>query len=183
MIKPLRGRWRSQSQGSGWPLAVKVGLLNIGLCAALAVALTWLGAYRAFGGLQDQAEVAMAADARVVADGIDNWHGQRMALLQALANMHLVRNYTAVSDDSRLLLRNALRDALVSHNSVADDVDSIALADATGTFVASSNPADIGQVVAQRDYFQEAMKGRPYISGVSISTITNVPAIFHSVPV
>src|SRR5262249_1117807 len=63
------------------------------------------------------------------------------------------------------------------------DVDSIALADATGTFVASSNPADIGQVVAQREYFQEAMRGRPFISGVSISTITNAPAIFHSVPI
>jgi diguanylate cyclase (GGDEF)-like protein len=183
MIKPLRGRWSSRSARSGWPLAVKIGLLNIGLCAALAVALTWLGTYRMFGGVQEQAEASLAADARTVADGVDSWHAQRMTQLRALANMHLLQNYAAVSPESRLLLRNAMRDALVSHNSVAPDVDSIALADASGTFVASSNPADIGQVVAQRDYFQEAMQGRPFISGVSISTITNVPSIFHSVPV
>src|SRR4051795_9982832 len=101
VARPLRA-WDSRLRGRRRSLALKVGLLNIGLCAALAVALTWLGAYRAFGGLQEQAEAALAADARVVADGIDGWHAQRMSQLQALANMHLVRNYAAVSDDSRL---------------------------------------------------------------------------------
>ena len=85
--------------------------------------------------------------------------------------------------EARAAARNAVRDALTSHNSIAGDVDSIALADPTGTFIASSNIADIGQNVGQRDYFQESMKGRPFISGVSISTITDAPSIFHAVPV
>jgi diguanylate cyclase (GGDEF)-like protein len=183
MIKPLRGRWQSRARGRRWSLAVKVGLLNIGLCAALAVVLTCVGTYRGFTGLQEQAEVALGADARIVADGVDNWHAQRMDQLKALANMYLLRAYASADDDARALTRATVRDVLVGHNSVATDIDSIALADATGTFVASSNPADIGQVVAQRDYFQEAMQGHPFISGVSISTITNAPSIFHSVPV
>jgi diguanylate cyclase (GGDEF)-like protein len=162
---------------------VRVGLLNIGLCAALAVALTWLGTYRAVNGLQEQAEAALASDARLVADGVDSWHAQRMAQLRALANMRVIRSYLQADPEARAAARTIVRDALTSHNSIADDVDSIALADPTGTFIASSNIADIGQNVGQRDYFQESMKGRPFISGVSISTITNAPSIFHAVPV
>src|SRR6185369_9761897 len=41
----------------------------------------------------------------------------------------------------------------------------------------------LGTNVRQRDYFTEATAGRSFISGVSISTITHAPAIFHSVPV
>ena len=164
-------------------LAAKVGLLNILLCAALAAALTWLGTYRAFTGLQYQAEIALTADARVVADGVDNWHTLRMAQLRSLANMYLLRAYAEADDDVRAATRAMVRDVLVGHNSAASDVDSIALADASGTFVASSNPSDIGQVVDRRDFFREAMLGRPYISGVSISTITNEPSVFHAVPV
>jgi methyl-accepting chemotaxis protein len=63
------------------------------------------------------------------------------------------------------------------------DSDSIALADSTGTLIASSNSKDIGSAVPQRDYFQSAMQGNTFITGVSISTITNAPAIFHSAPI
>src|SRR3954468_1360180 len=101
MITLLRGRWGSRSGGTRWSLAVKVGLLNIGLCAALAVALTWLGTYRGFTGLEEQAEVSLGADARVVADGVDNWHALRIAQLKALGNMHLVRAYADADDDTR----------------------------------------------------------------------------------
>src|SRR3954468_22915802 len=138
MIKPLRGRWSSRTDGNRWSLAVKVGLLNIGLCAALAFVLTGLATYRGFTGLERQAEVALAADAGIVADGVDNWHAQRVAQLKALANMHLLQDYATADDDTRALTRATVRDVLIGHNSVADDVDSIALTDATGTFVASS---------------------------------------------
>jgi C4-dicarboxylate-specific signal transduction histidine kinase len=106
-----------------------------------------------------------------------------MAQLRSLATMRMLRTYLEMGPDERAEAGALVRDALTSHNSIASDVDSIALADPTGTFIASSNPADIGQNVGQRDYFQEAMRGRPFISGVSISTITDAPSIFHSVPV
>ena len=38
-------------------------------------------------------------------------------------------------------------------------------------------------LVAQYDFFQQAMQGREFISGVTISSITGKPAIFHSVPI
>ena len=175
--------WRTLLLKRHWSLAARIGLLNIGLCAALAISLTWLGTYRAVNELEEQAEAALAADARVVADGVDGWPAQRMAQLKSLANMRILRGYLESDENQRADTRGLVRDALTSHNSVASDVDSIALADPTGTFIASSNVGDIGQNVGQRDYFQEAMRSRPFISGVSISTITDAPSIFHSVPV
>jgi C4-dicarboxylate-specific signal transduction histidine kinase len=47
----------------------------------------------------------------------------------------------------------------------------------------SSNPKDLGTNVKDRDYFTQAARGRAFVSGVSISTITNKPSIFHSAPV
>jgi hypothetical protein len=55
--------------------------------------------------------------------------------------------------------------------------------DPVGTILASSNPVDISQNVGQRDYFRNAMAGDTFITGVSVSTITNAPSIFHSAPV
>ena len=181
--EPPRQWWRPTRRRRQWSLAVKVGVLNITLCAMLAVTLTYLSTSRAIAGLQEQADAALAADARVVADGIDSWNDQRMTQLRALANLRVIRTYLQTAPEDRASLKLLVRDALVSHNSIAGDVDSIALADPSGTFIASSNVGDIGQSVAQRDYFQESMKGRPFISGVSISTITNGPSVFHAVPV
>ena len=177
MIKPLGGRWRLAEPGSQrrWSLALKIGLLNIGLCAALAIALTWLGTFRAFNGLQEQAEAALAADARVVADGVDDWHAQRTTQLKSLANMHLVRNYVAVPDERACDLRNARprRPHQPQQRRLRRRLDR---AGGPHRHVhRQQQPGDIGQNVAQRDYFQESMKGHPYITGVSISTITNAP--------
>ncbi|MCC7367924.1 MAG: EAL domain-containing protein [Chloroflexi bacterium] len=164
-------------------LAARIGLLNIMLCATLAVALTWLGTYRAIRGLDEQAQAALTADARGVASGIDAWHAQRMNQLRALASMHVIGDFVLTAPEQRPARLEPIFDILRGHASIAPDVDSIALADANGTFIASSSPTDIGQNVSQRDYFAEAMFGRPFISGVSISTITNAPSIFHSFPV
>src|SRR5262249_5664834 len=133
----LMGALARQPSGTSgrrsWRLAVKIGLLNIALCAALAVALTWLGTYRAVNGLQEQAEAALGADARAVADGVDAWHAERMRQLRALAGIRVVRAYLQASPASRGSMAGAVHDVLASYNNVASDVDSIALADRTGT--------------------------------------------------
>src|SRR5205807_2535710 len=41
----------------------------------------------------------------------------------------------------------------------------------------------IGASGPQYDFFQQAMLGREFVSGVTISGITNKPALYHSVPI
>jgi methyl-accepting chemotaxis protein len=157
------------------------------LCAALAVALAatlaWIGSRTAAAGLRKQAEAAIDADAQMVADTIHGWHVLRLHDLQIAAELPAVRRALELGAAAGAEHVEEARQALLSLDQANHDVDSVGLLDSTGTFLTSSNPKDVGQSVAQRDYFQEAMKGRPFISGVSISTITNTPAIFHAIPV
>ncbi len=161
-------------------LGTKVLLLCVGIAAALAAALTALGYSKARAGLREQAEDAMTAEAKGVGDAIDRWNEGRLRVLQALA--------------ASLALRHALQPVRPADAAAADealsiaaatepDVDSIGVLDLRGTFIRSSNPKDPGQNVAQRDYFQNALRGLNWTSGVSISTITDAPSIFHSAPV
>ena len=167
-----------------WSLAVKVGLLNIGLCAALAVALTWLGTYRAIAGLQEQAEAALAADARVVADGVDGWHAQRMAQLKSLANMRVLRGYLEHPTTMRAATP---RTRPRRPDQPQQRRQRCRLHRARGPDAGRSSPAAIPATSARTSpsatTSRRRCKGRPFISGVSISTITNAPSIFHSVPV
>ena len=55
---------------------------------------------------------------------------------------------------------------------------------ASGTYVLDVDPSQPSGVSApQYDFFQQAMLGREFISGVTISGVTNQPALYHSVPI
>jgi len=145
--------------------------------------LTWLGYHQAAAGLSEQAEAALTTEALLGARGVDAWNSQHLSSLKAVAGQEDVIALLAQgSGDDGSNLRQATQ-ALRVQARMMTDVDSIGILDRTGVFVTSSNEKDLGQNVAQRDYFQEAFKGREFISGVSISTITNAPSLFHSVPV
>jgi len=63
------------------------------------------------------------------------------------------------------------------------DYESVALANPEGLQVISSSTGDVGINIAFRPYFQEALKGNPYISDPSVAIATNRPAIFFSAPI
>ena len=55
--------------------------------------------------------------------------------------------------------------------------------DSRGTFLLDVDPAGVGVSGPQYDFFQQAMQGHEFISGVTISSITGKPAMYHSVPI
>ncbi len=177
-------RWaESAVRVRDWPLAAKVVALSVAVSTALSIGLTATGYVQASRGLRDQAEAALEADARLVVSVVDEWNARRLADLEALARMPAARRLLEAPGQPASDDVEELQGMLASVDGVAAEVDSIGLLDSTGTFIASSNQKDIGSSVKQRDYFQEALQGRTFITGVSISTITNNPSIFHSVPV
>ena len=165
------------------PVSVQFTLVCVGLCIALVLALTTIGYIQARDGLREQARAALRADALVVTTSVDQWNADRLKTLQILASMTALQQYLEVGAAGRPNYQNAVQDALVSMDIIEKEVDSIAILEPTGIILASSNVKDLGQNVGQRDYFQNAMRGESFISGVSISTITNAPAIFHSAPI
>ncbi len=166
-----------------WRLATKVVALCVAVSVVLTAGLTTLGYVQASQGLKDQAEAALGSDALLVAGAVDEWNVKRVSDLQVLAGQQAIRRVAEAGSAATAAEVAAAEDALKSLDDVARDVDSVGILDAGGSFLASSNPKDMGSNVKQRDYFTEAMKGQTFISGVSISTITNAPSIFHSVPI
>lgn len=157
--------------------------LCVGLSAAIVITLTVIGYQLAADGLREQAQATLASDALVVANTVDQWNTNRLEALQTLASLPAFARFLEASPTTRASLMATVQDSLTSVDALAADMDSVAVMDPTGTFIASSNPKDLGSNVAQRDYFQTAMQGKTFITGVSISTITNAPSLFHSAPI
>jgi C4-dicarboxylate-specific signal transduction histidine kinase len=177
--RPLRNLFRV----SDWPLATKITANAVGMCALLALVMGTLGYARGTEGLRDEAQAAIRADSLVVTSAVDDWNEQRIRDLQGLARVGSLSDYLEASSSLRPTLDGPVEAVLTTLNEIVPEVDSIALLDARGTVIQSSKSGDIGTDLSTRDYFREAFSGRPFISGVSISVITNQPAIFYSVPV
>jgi C4-dicarboxylate-specific signal transduction histidine kinase len=63
------------------------------------------------------------------------------------------------------------------------DYDAVYLLDKQGNCVASSDRAFLSQNYSFRQYFQQAIRGRPYISGILIGKTTKRPGLYLSNPV
>jgi len=63
------------------------------------------------------------------------------------------------------------------------DYASIIIFDRKGIGQASTNPKNVGQDIAFREYFQEAIRGNNYISEVSVGKTTYQPGIYFSAPI
>src|SRR5579885_2817728 len=165
-----------------WPVAVKMVVVFVGIMAALALALTAMGYRQASQGLREQAEAALFSDALLVGGAIDDWHAERLGDLQILAQQPSVQGALGGGDVPPAAV-SAAQGALDAVDNLRDDLDSVGLLNPAGEFILSSSPGDVGQAVPQRDYFQAAMQGNTFISGVAISVITNKEVLFHSAPV
>lgn len=173
------GAW----QLPNWSLAIRIVVLCTALSVTLAGGLTAMGYVRAAGGLRQQAESALTADARQVAQVVDSWNAQRLADLKVAASMPTVRRPLETGAVATPADLNVAQDVLNNLDAVVQDVDSVALLDLSGTFILSSSLEDAGYNVAWRDYFREALKDRPFTSGITTSVVTNKPQIFHAMAV
>jgi diguanylate cyclase (GGDEF)-like protein/PAS domain S-box-containing protein len=169
---------------ANWPIAVKLIALSVGCAVLLAGGLTSLAYTKASASLTGLADAGLRSDALLTAQAIDHWNSQRVNSLAIEARqpalMRVLRAGGGAGSDANARDAQRVLSALAGGS---PDADSIGLLSLSGAFVLSSNPVDLGSNVSQRDYFLEAAGGRAFISGVSISTITHAPAIFHSVPV
>ena len=182
-----RRPWRIARLNPGhWPVAVKFIALCVGTSAALAIGLSSMGYLQARAGLQQQAEAALTSDALIVTSAIDDWHARRWHDLQLVAAMPAVQRVVAAGSIAAAHPADVktAQDALNSVAAGSPEIDSVALIEPTqAEFFMTTDKASLGNKSPQRDYVQEALKGRLFVTGVTISTITNKPSIFHSAPV
>ena len=169
-----------------WPVATKIIGLCIGASAALTIGLTAMGYFQARQGLQQQAQAALGLDAQIVTNAIDTWHYQRWHDLEVIASLPAVQrvvragNVTTADPNDVRVAQDAV-DALAVNS---PEIESVALVEPRqAEFFITSDARTLGIKSPQRDYVQAALKGSLFVTGVTISTTTNRPAIFHSAPI
>src|ERR1051326_6511324 len=169
-----------------WPVAAKFIAVCVGTSAALAIGLSSMGYLQARDGLQQQADAALTSDALIVTNSVDDWHTRRWHDLQMVASLPAVQRVVAAGSVAAADPGDVqpAQDALASLQASSPELDSVVLFEPNqAEFIMASDKASLGQKLPQRDYVQHALKGELLVSGVTISTITNKPSIFHSAPV
>ncbi|HEX2988982.1 MAG TPA: cache domain-containing protein, partial [Chloroflexota bacterium] len=175
---------RGHSRIGDLSVGIKITILCVGLCAALAIALTAIGYRQASEGLRTQAESALASDAMTVASTVDGWNIQRIRDLQSLSANPVIQEFAAADPVARATQMKQIQGALKSLLDSASDegLEAVGIMDSAGNFVADT-ASTLPAPSPQRDYFKAAMNGKAFISGVSISTVTNAASIYHSTPI
>jgi methyl-accepting chemotaxis protein len=186
--QPSEDNKRSRRKASvlrirSWPVATKLVALCIGIAASVAVGLTALGYTQAAAGLKQQAEAAMASDGLLVANQADAWNAKRLSDVKSLAALPSVRRVLEAGPNANPADAQAAQDAMEVIRASSDDVLSMSMFDSDGTIVLSTLAPNVGRNLKQRDYFQAAMKGNSFISGVAIALTDGAVSLFRSAPI
>ena len=192
--EPARGLQRRRSLASrladgcrrllhpgGWPLSLKmtVAMVFAALAPMLITAqynLTASTERVSAGELRNLMQLADSLAARVAQLLSDNRKLSRyLASDEALVG-HLERPSARRQSDGRAQAR---LDDLAKAN---PDVQLAMAYDRDGTIVLSSDPAVVGRNFAFRDYFQRAITGESYVSGIIVGAVAGEPGIFFAEP-
>lgn len=131
--------------------------------------------------VSNQAATILLGHSLNTAGAIDQYLTDRRIDVVAASQLPVFSTYFA--DPTNVLYA---QDALRTLRALASrpDYESVALVDRTGKLVLSSYSAENNTFVEFNSYFTEPMKGSDFfISDISVSPITNRPAIFFSAPI
>ena len=163
-------------------LAARIGLLSVGVAAALSLSVTVIGYRKAVEGLRARSEMALGAEALLTGSLVDDWARDRLQGLRALAGLRPVRRLleTAVAPSADDLL--AADGAMADATTFAPEIESIALLDPQGRVVRSTDASEDNTLLGSRADFRAALAGRPFASGVGLSELTGEPVVVFSAP-
>lgn len=102
---------------------------------------------------------------------------------QVSSDRTVVAFLSATTQETQATLRQDLQLTLENVFRSNHDYDAVYLLDARGRCVASTDPAFLQQNYSFREYFQQAIKGRPYTSSILMGTTTGRPGLYLSSPV
>ena len=166
-----------------WPIATKVVALCVGVAVALTIVLTTISYLQAAAGLREQADAALRSDAQLTVSAADAWNTERINQLKTLGGLPEVQQILKDGPDRHPEAVAFVQAVVASMNANDPDVEVLNIMDTTGTTILSNNPRSQGQNFKQRDYFQVAMRGETFITGVSPSLADNTLSIFRATPV
>ncbi|NRR34057.1 HAMP domain-containing protein [Oxalobacteraceae bacterium] len=179
-VKGVRQLGRALWRPSSWPLMVKMTIAMV-LAALLPMTIT---AYYNLNGSVAAVTSAELTDlerlAQNTAGRVAQLIGDSRHLSNYLASDPVFIDFLEHPSEARRSAVNARLDNLIRTN---PDVQLMFVIDTGGTVKASSDATVTGVNLAFREYFQEAKKGKPFMTGVIIGTTAGKPGVYYANPV
>lgn len=167
-----------------WPLVTRIAALCISIALVLALGVTAISYVAASRGLSEQADARLGSDGAVVARLVDDWNAKHMQLAHSVATLPILARTLEAGDNASDADIAAVTEILASYGGLADGSSgsgvSVIDANGVGRFSDTIN----GRSFTAREYFQAAIKGNDYISGVTMAiTGTGGQSIFVATPI
>jgi C4-dicarboxylate-specific signal transduction histidine kinase len=167
-----------------WPIAAKLSV------ALLSVAIAPMG-FTSYYNLQQSLKNAETSEYRKLELLAASNAGRldqlvidiQGVVIQVSTEENVIKFLTSASPKKRVAFLPLVKQTLDNVFHSNPDYDAVYLLDKQGRCLASTDPTFIGQKYNFRKYFQQAMQGRPYISGVLLGKTTKRPGLYLSSPV
>ena len=165
------------------PLVGRIVALSVGISLLMAVGVTAIGYSNASRGLNDQGEARLASDAYVLTSALDRWNLERLEATHALANVKALGRALDMGSAHTPEDEANVNDAISAVQRGLSDIQAVTIINGDGLAVFATSPVSLGANLKNRDYFQAAIHGGDFISGVSISLTDGAQSIFRATPV
>jgi HAMP domain-containing protein len=172
--------WRALRRPGSWPIAVKMTLAMVAT-ALLPMTIT------AYYNLQGTSEHVAAVELRNLEQLAQSTAGR---VAQLLADSRNLADYVGTDDDFVAYLAKpttagtaailAKLKGLVKAN---PDIQFTMVMDPAGTAIVATDPAVMGKNFKFREYFKQAMQGRPHMTGIVVGAVAGAAGFFYSRPV
>lgn len=127
---------------------------------------------------KETAKETIEWQAKFIESEVDKMFNNSLTALTSFASSPLTISFLK----GELTDSSAVKQQMISINEAFDDDNTIVMSDTTGMMVLRSDSGSL-KSIAERDYFQNAIKGTPFVSNVFVSSVTNTRNICIAVPV
>jgi adenylate cyclase len=165
---------------STWPIAVKLWLT---LLFASLVPMTIIGIYnldKSLATVEERAYENLELFARGTADRIDQLVGDTRQSVAEVAGDAEVGAFLLGEPLLRDRLAPSAQQTLKNVVDSNPDIASVMLLDRMGTCVASTNPSNVGQSYAHREYFQSSLGHDPFVSELLVGSTTHEAGVYFA---
>ncbi len=168
-----------------WRIFIKFTVVLLVLSVVPLLAVTFMGGREATVALTDQEEINISRLSNSTAKRIEQLLSDNHNVISMLANDQDVITYIsqdkvdAVKIDAQVNIDHTIFNARDSH----DTIELVSVFDSEGWAIAHTKDYIVGSQWDFREYFQQAIQGNKYLSGILIGTKDDTPGVFGSAPV
>ncbi|HUP31132.1 MAG TPA: cache domain-containing protein [Usitatibacter sp.] len=171
---------RALTRPASWPIAVKMTLAMV-ITALVPMTIT------AYYNLQGTSEHVAAVELRNLEQLAQSTAGR---VAQLLADSRNLADYVGTDDDFVAYLSKPTRDGTASTLAKLQglvkanpDIQFTMVMDTAGNAIVATDPAVMGKNFKFREYFKQAMEGRPHMTGIVVGSVAGAAGFFYSRPV